>query len=422
MDIPVGGASHRKPAAIPASASSSAGRPPVVLQVLPGLVTGGVERGTVDVAAAVAAAGWSSLVASSGGPMVRELERAGARHIVLPLDSKNPFTMRANIERLQRLMAEAGVDIVHARSRAPAWSALFAARRHGARFVTTFHGAYNIANPAKRWYNSVMARGDRVIAASQFIVEHVARQYGADPTLIRHIPRGIDFDRFDPARVSAERQMKLARDWRLPDGVPVVMLPGRLTRWKGQEVLIEAIALRGKKDLRCLLVGSDQGRGGYRKELEQRIARHGLETVVHIIDQCNDMPAALKLADLVVSASTDPEAFGRVAVEAQAMGKPVVATAHGGSRETVLDGETGWLVPPGDPQVLAAAIDAALALTEAQRRAIAEHAIAFVREHFNKGLMCARTLEVYREVLGLKPMGQYPGGPRPAGAEGAVAA
>ncbi len=372
---------------------------------MPGLVTGGVERGTVDVAAAAAAAGWISLVASSGGPMVRELERSGAKHIALPLDSKNPFVMRANIDRLKRVMDEHGVDVAHARSRAPAWSTLFAARHHGARFITTFHGTYNAANPAKRWYNSVMARGDRVIAASRFIVEHVARQYGADPTLIRHIPRGIDFDRFDPARVSAERQMKLARDWRLPDGIPVIMLPGRLTRWKGQSVLIDAIARRGKKDLRCLLVGADQGRGGYRRELEQHIARHGLDTVIHIIDQCNDMPAALKLADLVISASTDAEAFGRVAVEAQAMGKPVVATDHGGSRETVLDGDTGWLIPPGDPAPLAEAIDAALKLDETQRRAIAERAIAFVRANFNKQLMCARTLDVYREVLGMKPMG-----------------
>ncbi|MGQ0676226.1 MAG: glycosyltransferase family 4 protein [Rhodospirillales bacterium] len=382
---------------------------------MPGLVTGGVERGAVDVAAAVAAAGWTSLVASSGGPMVREVERAGAKHFTLPLDSKNPFVMRANIERLRRLMSDYAVDVVHARSRAPAWSALFAARRHGARFITTFHGTYNAANPAKRWYNSVMARGDRVIAASQFIVEHVTRQYGADPTLIRHIPRGIDFDRFDPARVSAERQMKLARDWRLPDGVPVIMLPGRLTRWKGQTVLIDAIARRGGKDLRCLLVGAEQGRGAYRKELEQRIARHGLDTVIHIIDRCNDMPAALKLADLVVSASTDAEAFGRVAVEAQAMGKPVVATDHGGSRETVLDGSTGWLIPPGDPAQLAAAIDAALSLSEAQRRAIAERAIAFVRANFNKQLMCARTLDVYREALGLKQPGK-------TAAQGAVAA
>jgi glycosyltransferase involved in cell wall biosynthesis len=421
MDIPVGGASHRDPGDRPAAASADgaasagAGRSPVVLQVLPGLVTGGVERGAVDVAAAVAALGWTSLVASAGGPMARELERAGARHILLPLDSKNPFVMRANIDRLRRAMAEHRVDIAHARSRAPAWSALFAARGHGARFITTFHGAYNAANPVKRWYNSVMARGDRVIAASSFIVEHVAREYGTDPTLIRLIPRGIDFDRFDPARVSAERQMKLARDWRLPDGVPVIMLPGRLTRWKGQSVLIDAIARRGKKDLRCLLVGADQGRGGYRRELEQRIAQHGLDTVIHIIDHCNDMPAALKLADLVVSASTDAEAFGRVAVEAQAMGKPVVATDHGGSRETVLDGETGWLVPPGDPAVLAEAIDAALKLDGAARRAIAERAIAFARANFNKQLMCARTIEVYREVLGLRPMGQ-------AAAEGAVAA
>lgn len=377
----------------------STARPPVVLQVLPSLVTGGAERGAVDVAQAIAAAGWTSLVASSGGPMVREVERGGAQHIALPLDSKNPFVMRANIERLLQVIQRHKVDIVHARSRAPAWSALLAARRAGARFVTTFHGTYNFGNPAKRWYNSVMARGDRIITASQFIAEHVVRAYHASPALIRHIPRGIDLDRFDPAKVSGPRLAALAKEWRLADGVPVVMLPGRLTRWKGQTVLIDAIAQRGKKDLRCLLVGSDQGRGAYRRELEQRIAGHGLETVVHIIDQCNDMPAAYKLADLVVSASTDPEAFGRVSVEAQAMGKPIVATDHGGSRETVLDGETGWLIQPGNVRQLAQAIDAGLGLDTDARAAIASRAMQFVRETFPKQLMCARTLEVYREVL-----------------------
>ncbi|MCC7049956.1 MAG: glycosyltransferase family 4 protein [Alphaproteobacteria bacterium] len=401
-----------------AAEAGRAGRAPVVLQVLPALVTGGAERGAVDVAAAVAAAGWTSLIASSGGPMVREVERAGVTHLPLPLDSKNPFVVRANIERLGQAIARHGVDIVHGRSRAPAWSALYAARRAGVRFVTTFHGTYNFSNAAKRWYNSVMARGDRVIAASQFIVDHVVRNYNASPGLMRLIPRGIDLDRFDPSRVSGPRLARLAKEWRLADGVPVVMLPGRLTRWKGQAVLIDAIALRGKRDLRCLLVGSDQGRGAYRRELEQRIAAHGLETVVHLIDECGDMPAALKLADLVVSASTDPEAFGRVAVEAQAMGRPVVATRHGGSLETVLDGETGWLIEPGSPTQLAAAIDAALAMSAAERQAIATRGIAHVRANFSRELMCARTLEVYRELLAEMPVAH----PGIAAADGQVAA
>ncbi|MCC6467503.1 MAG: glycosyltransferase family 4 protein [Alphaproteobacteria bacterium] len=398
--------------------AARADRPPVVLQVLPALVTGGAERGTVDVAAAVAAAGWTSLVASSGGPMVREVERAGVTHLTLPLDSKNPFVVRANIERLGQAIAAHGVDIVHGRSRAPAWSALYAARRAGVRFVTTFHGTYNFSNPAKRWYNSVMARGDRVIAASRFIVDHVVRHYNTSPGMLRHIPRGIDLDRFDPAKVSGPRLARLAKEWRLADGVPVVMLPGRLTRWKGQAVLIDAIALRGKRDLRCLLVGSDQGRGAYRRELEQRIAAHGLETVVHLIDECSDMPAALKLADLVVSASTDPEAFGRVAVEAQAMGRPIVATRHGGSLETVLDGETGWLIEPGNPAPLAQAIDAALAMGAEERQAIAQRGIAHVRANFSRELMCARTLEVYRELLAEMPVAH----PGIAAAGGQVAA
>lgn len=379
-------------------------RQPVVLQVLPALVTGGVERGTVDMAAAIAEAGWTSLVASAGGPMVREVERAGARHIELPLASRSPFVIRRNVRLLEALIEAEGVDIVHARSRAPAWSAYGAATRRGRHFVTTFHGTYNLGPfGLKRGYNSVMQKGERVIAVSHFIAEHMQRVYGTDPARIRVIHRGVDVDRFDPARVSAERFIQLARRWRLPDGAPVVMLPGRLTRWKGQAVLIEALALLGRRDIRCVLVGADQGRTKYREELLGLIRRHSLGEVVHIVDHCADMPAAYKLSDVVVSASTDPEAFGRVAVEAMAMGRPVIATAHGGGAETVIEGETGFLVPPGDAPALAEALDAVLALSAPQREWMAETCMHYVRTHFTKELMCRQTLEVYAEMLAEAP-------------------
>ena len=226
------------------------GQQPVVMQVVPALETGGVERGTVDVAAALTEAGWRSLVVSSGGRMVREVLRAGAEHIELPVHSKNPMVMRGNVERLSALIREHGVDIVHARSRAPAWSARRAARSAGSRFVTTIHAPYNLGLPLKRLYNSVMADGDRVIAISGFIARHALETYKADPERIRVIHRGIDIDHFDPAKVSAERVIKLSTDWRLEDGVPTVMLPGRLTRWKGQAVLIEAIARLERTDIR----------------------------------------------------------------------------------------------------------------------------------------------------------------------------
>ena len=223
-----------------AAEPSGAPKRRVILQVLPALVTGGVERGTVDIAGAVAAHGWESLVASSGGPMVSELERAGVEHITLPLRSKNPLALHRNAGDLAQLIYDRGVDIVHARSRAPAWSAMTACRRVGRHLVTTYHGTYNAQNPFKRWYNSVMARGEKVIAISDFIAEHLRARYHVPPSRVVTIHRGVDVDVFDPARTSAERIIQLANAWRLPDGVPVVMLPGRLTRWKGQGVLIEA--------------------------------------------------------------------------------------------------------------------------------------------------------------------------------------
>ncbi len=385
-------------------------RQPVVLQVLPSLATGGVERGTVEVAQALVDAGWTAIVASSGGPMVRELLRVGAEHVTLPAESKNPLIMRANVGRLEALIRGRGVDIVHARSRAPAWSALAAANRTGAHFVTTFHGTYNRGwFGLKRLYNAVMTRGERVIAISNFISDHIQTVYGLGPDRIRIIPRGVDLNRFDQHRVSPERIIALAQKWRLPDGYRVIMLPGRLTRWKGQEVLIEALSLLGRHDVRCLLVGSDQGRSGYRTELTDLIRRRGLTDVVHIIDECNDMPAAYMLTDVVVSASTDPEAFGRVVVEAQAMGRPVIATDHGAPRETVLPGRTGWLASPDDPQALADALTLFLELDPVERGTMAQVAMEFVRENFSRERMCAATLDVYREVLGEIPEGGIAG-------------
>jgi len=385
-------AAETSTAAVPAGT-----RPPTVLQVLPRLVTGGVERGTIEVAQALVAAGWKAVVASAGGPMVRELERAGAIHVELPLASKNPLVMRRNVERLTELIRREQVDIVHARSRAPAWSAWAATRRTRRHFVTTFHNAYGTQSWLKQRYNGVMARGERVIAISRFVAEHAAAVYGVPPERLRIIERGVDFSRFDPERVSAERVIQLAREWRLPDGLPVVMLPGRLTRWKGHAVLIDAIARLGRHGLRCVFVGAGNER--YRRQLVDAIARRSLDEVFQIADDCRDMPAAYKLADVVVSASTRPEGFGRVIAEAQAMGRPVIATDHGGAREILREDETGWLVPPGDAQALAEAIGRALDLPQSKRLTLAERAMAHMRAHFTTKAMTDRTLAVYEEVL-----------------------
>jgi glycosyltransferase involved in cell wall biosynthesis len=381
------------------SSMPAEGRPPRVLQVLPRLVSGGVERGTIEISAALVAAGWGSYVASAGGKMMHELTRHGATHITLPLASKNPLVMRGNIARLATLIEEHDIDIVHARSRAPAWSAWAASRRTDRHFVTTFHNAYGDATRLRRWYNSVMGRGERVIAISYFVADHAASVYGIGADRLRVIHRGVDLARFDPQHISAERLIQLAKRWRLPDDRPIVMLPGRLTRWKGQLDLVSAIAALGRRDLLCLLVGSDEGRPSFRRELETTIAARGLGEVFQLVDDCNDMPAALMLADVVVSASNRPEGFGRVIVEAQAMGRPVVATDHGGARETILPDETGWLVSPGDPQALADAIAEALSLSADERAILAERAIAHARAGFGIERMCAETLAVYREIL-----------------------
>ncbi len=375
--------------------------PLTVLQVLPALgEQGGVERGTVDVAAAIVAAGGRAVVVSAGGPRVPVLTRLGAKHVTMPAGSKNPWVIFRNSRRLAKLIRRGRIDLVHARSRAPAWSAFMAAERCGVPFVTTFHGTYRTGGTLKQRYNSIMARGERVIAISNFIAEHVHSVYGVPMSRLPVIHRGTDLEHFNPDNVSAQRLITQAARWRIEDGFPLVLLPGRLTRWKGQSVLIEALARLQRRDLRCIILGSDQGRSSYRRELESLIVARHLGGIVRLIERADDLPAAYMLSDVVVSASIEPEAFGRVLVEAQALGRPVIGTDHGGARETVVDGETGWLVPPGDPDALAGALDRAIRLTPSQRMSIAKRGRAHVGAHFSRDIMCAKTLDVYNEVLG----------------------
>ncbi len=372
---------------------------PVVLQVLPSLVTGGVERGAIEITQAVATSDGVALVASAGGPLVKAVERAGGRHITLPLDRKNPLALWRNAGRLASLIRAENVSIVHARSRAPAWSAWFAARRTGVHFVTTYHGVYGEELPFKRQYNAVMARGEIVIAASRYVAEQIVSRHSVYPTRIRVIPRGVDPAVFDPAIVVPDRVARLAAAWRLPDGVPTVVLPGRLTSWKGQPVLLSAIARMTRRDVCCVLVGSDQGRHRYSAQLVRQAEHLGIADRLRLVGNCDDMPAALMLSDVVVHASTLPEAFGRVVIEAQAMGRPVIAADLGGPVETVRHGETGWRVPPGDPAALAAAIEHALTLREPERQALGQRARAAVRRLYTVRAMQEATLDVYEELL-----------------------
>ncbi|WP_340148378.1 glycosyltransferase [uncultured Sneathiella sp.] len=374
-------------------------RHPTVLQILPSLNGGGVERGTVEMASALKERGWTPIVASSGGLMTHELKRIGVRHLILPAGSKNPWVMRRNITRLAGLIREYDVDIIHARSRAPAWSAYYAAKRTGVHFVTTFHAAYNRGGFLKNTYNAIMTKGERVIAISDFIADHILSNYDVAPEKIITIPRGVDCRKFNPAAIHAERIIDMARSWGLPDGVPVIMLPGRLTRLKGHQTFIEALARIKDREFLALLVGSTEGRDAYCNELNAMVKSHGLEGRVQIKGHCDDMAVALMLSDVVVSATTVPEGFGRIAVEAQAMGRPVIATAHGGSMETIIDGETGWLVPVGDVEAMAAALASAIGLSWEAREAVANQAREHVKSHFDIEKMCSSTIALYEDIL-----------------------
>lgn len=377
-----------------------------VLQVIPALESGGAERTTVEMAQAIVAAGGKALVATSGGRMSGEVEKAGGRVIQLPVASKNPLTILANSGRLAEILRREQVDIIHARSRAPAWSAFFAAKATGAAFVTTYHGAYRAASPAKRFVNSVMARGDLVIANSDFTAAAIRAAYPVGDRL-KVIPRGADLCEFNPLAISGERIGALRTRWGLGENgsALVLLLPGRLTDWKGHDVAITALAgamaaVTGvSPSFQLIFAGDEQGRGDFAGSLMRRVNELGLQQMIRWVGHCDDMPAAYALADMALAPSTRPEAFGRGAVEAGAMGTVAIASNHGGARETIIDGETGFLVEPGSADALAEAISKAAALGPEGRRAMGEKARARIVSHFSAQAMTAATLDAYRDLL-----------------------
>ncbi len=384
---------------------SAAARPPVILQVLPALQAGGVERGTIEIVRAIVGAGGRALVASAGGRMVPLVERAGGRHVVVRLLTKDPLRIWLNAGRLARLIRTEAVDIVHARSRAPAWSAMLAARRTGSAFVTTWHGVYGENLPFKKHYNAVMARGDRVIAISDFVAERVAGDYGVPPERLRTIPRGADTTVFDIHAVRGDRLHGLSRDWNLPDGAAVIMLAGRITAWKGHGLLLEALARlpADTRDWVCVLVGPEQRDGVHADALLVQARRLGIAHRLRFAGHCDDMPAALSLADVVVAPSLKPEPFGRVVVEAQAMGRAVVVAAHGAAMQTVQHGVSGYLFPPGDAEALADTLAHVLSMGQIDRDNLGHWARTGVQERYDVTAMQRATLAVYDELLAGRP-------------------
>ena len=375
-----------------------------LLQVVPELETGGAEQTTIDVAQAVVRAGGKALVATRGGRMTSRLEADGARLAQMPVQSKNPLVMLGNAARLVDLIRREKVSIVHARSRAPAFSALWAAQSTRTPFVATYHGVYNARSRLKRWYNAVMTRGDLVIANSDYTRDHVLSEHAIDPQRIVTIPRGVDLERFNPGWVSPARVQALRAAWGVDanERRTKIVLAGRFTRIKGHLLIVEAAALlkaQGRNDFLILFVGDDRGNVDYRQEVEAAIAAADVGDEIRIVGHCDDMPAAYLVGDVAMLPTTKPESFGRAAVEPQVMGKPVLASDHGGATETVAPGETGWLVKSGDAAAWAAALARAMDAGPGRLSAMGATAANRARQLYSVDAMCQATLAAYGRVL-----------------------
>ena len=376
-----------------------------VLQVVPELDAGGVEQTVIDVARAVIEAGGRSVIATRGGRMEPVLTKMGATVIHLPVHSKNPFVQWANVGALRKIVRKHAVDIVHVRSRAPAMAAVKAARLEKIHSVATYAGIYNARSGLKRWYNGAMVRADMTIANSDFTRAHILKTYkDVAPERIISIPRGIDLKRFDPESFDVPRIMKMEEEWGVnPDDKRVrFMLAARLTRWKGQTLILEAARIlrsEGVDNFHIIMAGDDQGRTGYLQSLLKMVQDYGLEEHVRMAGHVGDMPSAYHLCHFALAPSIEPEAFGRTAVEPQAMQRPPLAADHGATSETVAPDETGWLVKPKDARAWADAMKTAIELPERRRFEMGRAGRRRVRDLFSLQAMCGKTLDVYRALL-----------------------
>ena len=371
-----------------------------ILQILPRLEQGGVERGTLEVAEAIIKAGGRAVVISSGGRLVAMLQRMGAVHITLPVARKNPFYWWWVRRQLRQAMIKERIDLVHIRSRAPAWIAMATARQLKLPVVTTIHGRFQAQNRLKRYYNSIMVQADDIIAISDYIAGLVRAHFPNATPRITRIYRGVDVAKFDANAIATQRVINAAQHLGIAtEDKKIVMLPARPSLWKGQKVMIEAMGHLAHHDAILVLVGALSGSEAFQQELVDTIAELGLEGRVRLSPSIMDMPAALILADVVVMPSLTPEPFGRVAIEAQAVGRPIVAFDHGGAAESVIHGETGYLAQIGDVRGLAAAVDEALALKKGARKRLATRARQHVLEHFTTEEMVAKTLRLYDDAI-----------------------
>ena len=377
-----------------------------VLQVIPKLGYGGAETGCYDIAHFLSENDCGSFLATSGGELLKFIKKDKVKLLRLPVHSKNPLLILFNTLALVVYIILFKINIIHARSRAPAWSCYFASLLTGRVFVTTFHGTYNFNSNLKKFYNSIMLRAKLTIAGSNFIFGHINENYGEylnKKKKLRVIFRGINVDYFNSKNISVLKQEKLKKEWGLSSNKFTILLPGRLTYWKGQEKFIESLNILIEdynfSNFQAIILGSDQGRKVYSKKLINLVERYNLNKKIIFIPHCKEMPLAYSLSDVVVSASIEPEAFGRVSVEAQSMGKPIIATNIGGSKETIINKKTGFLYKHDDPRELAKTLNTVIQLSPEELKSIGNEGRKNITKKFDVEIMCQSNLKEYRKLI-----------------------
>ena len=377
-----------------------------VLQVIPKLGYGGAETGCYDVAHYLPEHNCKSFLITSGGELLKYVDKKKVKLIRLPVHSKNPLLIFLNAIILVGIILFFKISIVHARSRAPAWSCLLATKLTRTKFVTTSHGTYNFKGKIKKFYNSVMVRSDLIIAGSNFIFSHIKENYSYLLNIKKKflvIFRGINVDYFDSSTKLESEEKKLLKKWEIEKDKKIILMPGRLTSWKGQELFIEAINLvnieLGYEAFNAVILGNDQGRDLYKKKLIRLTEQHRLSKQIKFIDHCKDMALAYKVSDIIVSASVEPEAFGRVSVEAQSMEKIIIASNIGGSNETIIDEKTGFLFESGDAKSLCRKIIQVITMDETSLKIMGIEGRKNIMKKFNVEKMCFSTFSEYKRLL-----------------------
>ena len=377
-----------------------------VLQVIPKLGFGGAETGCYDIAHYLPENNCQSFIVTSGGELTKFIDKKKVKLIRLPVHSKNPLLILINAIILVCIILFFNISIVHARSRAPAWSCLIASKLTKRKFVTTFHGTYNFNGKIKKFYNSVMVRSDLIIAGSNFIFSHIKENYSEylnSEKKFLVIFRGINVDYFDPSTKLESEEKKLLKEWEINKEKKIILLPGRLTSWKGQKLFIEAINLTkmelGYEAFHAVILGNEQGRGLYKKKLIRLVEQYRLTNQIKFIDECKDMALAYQVSDIIVSASIEPEAFGRVAVEAQSMEKMIIASNIGGSNETIINEKTGLLFESGNANALSQMMIRAITMDERSIKIFGEEGRKNIKKKFNVEKMCFSTYSEYKRLL-----------------------